>query len=59
MSTIIVFFCCIGKTFVGTDYSALTEEIESIHNAPNFEVGGRVSITKYKNILSKGCFENW
>ena len=29
------------------------------HKAPKFEVGDRVSITKYKNIFSKDYTEKW
>ena len=37
----------IGKKHIDTDYSDLTEEIESTHEAPKFKVGDRVRITKY------------
>ena len=36
------------------DYSALNEKIESSDKAPKFKVGVRVTITKHKNIFSKG-----
>ena len=36
------------------DYSALCEEIETNHKAPKFKVEGRVRISKYKKILTKG-----
>ena len=53
------YYRSIDKKSVGADYSAFTEEIESIHKAPKFKVGDRVKITKYKNIFSKGYTENW
>lgn len=37
----------------------LAEEVESHGKLPTFGVGGRVGITKYKNILSKDFMENW
>ena len=27
--------------------------------APKFKIGGRIKITKYKNIFSKGYTKNW
>ena len=36
------------------DYSALCEEIETNHKAPKFKVEGRVTISKYQKILTKG-----
>ena len=32
---------------------------ESSHKSHKFKVGGRVRITKYKNIFSKGYTKNW
>ena len=49
----------IGKTPTHTDYSALTEEIESSHKAPKFKVGDKFRVIKYKNIFSKGYTNNW
>ena len=49
----------IGKKPIHANYSVLTEEIESSHKAPIFKVGDKVTITKCKNIFSKGCTENW
>ena len=49
----------IGKKSVDADYSALTEEIESSHKAPNFKVGDRVRITNYRGIFSKACSKSW
>ena len=49
----------IGKKSIDADYSALTEKIESSHEAYKFKVGNRVRITKYKNIFSKGYTDNW
>ena len=48
----------IGKKFVDTDYSALTEEIKTNPQAPKFKVGDRVRITKYQSIFSKGYSKN-
>ena len=44
----------INKKPINADYSALTEKIETNPKAPKFKVNGRVRITKYKNIFSKG-----
>ena len=49
----------IGKKSADDDYSALAEENESSYKAPKFKIGGRVRITKYKNIFSKGYTEDW
>ena len=49
----------IGKKPINVDYFALTEKIESNPKAPKFKVNGRVRITKYKNLFSKGYTENW
>ena len=49
----------INKKPINADYSVLTENIESNTKAPKFKVKDRVRITKYKNIFSKGCTENW
>ena len=43
----------IGKKPLGTDYSALTEEIEKNPKATKFKVDDRAWIIKYKNIFSK------
>ena len=43
---------------INTDYSALTEKIETNHKAPKFKVNDRARITKYKNIFSKGYTEH-
>ena len=48
-----------GKKPIDTDYSGLTEEIESNYKAPKFKVGDRVRTTKYQIIFSKGYFQNW
>ena len=37
----------------------MTGEIESIRKAPQFKVGNRFKIIKYKNIFSKGYTNNW
>ena len=49
----------ITKKPTNTDYSALTEKIETNPKAAKFKVNDRVRITKYKNISSKGYTENW
>ena len=49
----------ISKKPVNADDSDLTEKIESNSKAPKFKVNDIVRITKYKNIFSKGCTENW
>ena len=37
----------------------MIEKIETNPKAPQFKVNGRIRITKYKNIFSKGYTENW
>ena len=37
----------------------MTEKIETNLKARKFKVNDRVKITKYKNIYSKSCTENW
>ena len=49
----------LGSKPIDTDYSYLTKKIETNAKARKFEIGGRVRITKYKNIFSKGYTENW
>ena len=49
----------INKKPINADYSFSTENIESKPKTPKFKVNDRVRITKYKNILSKHCSENW
>ena len=49
----------IGKKPVDADYSALNKEIETNPKSSKFKVGGRVIITKYKNIFSKSYSETW
>ena len=46
-------------TPIDADYCALTEEIESIHEASKFKGRNRVSITRYKSIISKVYTINW
>ena len=48
----------IGKKPIGINYSALSEKIETNPRAPKVKVGGRVRITKNKNIFSKGYTKN-
>ena len=48
----------INKKPINTDYSALSEKTETNLKAPKFKVNDRVRITKYKNILRKGCTES-
>ena len=45
INTIIIIIVLLIKN---TDYSSLLEEIVSNHEAPKFNVGDRVRITKYK-----------
>ena len=49
----------INKEPININYSAPTENIEINLKAPRFEINDRMRITKYKNIFSKGCTENW
>ena len=49
----------INKKPVNADYSTSTENIEINPKALKFKVNGRVRITKYKNVFSKGCTESW
>ena len=49
----------LAKKPVDADYSALTEEIQKNFKAPKFKAGERVRITRYKDLFSKGCTENW
>ena len=49
----------INEKLINTDYSALTEKIGANLKASKFKVNDRVRISKYKNIFSKGCTENW
>ena len=49
----------IDKKPINADYSALTEKIETNHEAPKFKVNDRVTIAKYKNIFNKSYIENW
>ena len=59
MNTIILIIILFWKKPIHADYSALTKEIESSHKAPDFKVGDRNRITKYKNNFSKGYTGNW
>ena len=47
----------INKKPINTDYSVLTEKIETNPIALKFKVNDRVKIIKYKNIFSKGYTE--
>ena len=49
----------INKRPINADYSTLTEKHWDEFKAPKLKVNDRVRITKYKNIFSKGCTENW
>ena len=46
-----------NKILINVDYSALTGKIEITPRALKLKVNGRVRITKYKNIFSKGYTE--
>ena len=48
----------IGKKPIDADYSALSKEIELRDKAPEFKVGDRVRLTKYKNIFTKSYTAN-
>ena len=45
--------------YVDVSYSAQHKEIESNNRVRKFNVGGKVKITKCKNIFSKSYTENW
>ena len=49
----------INKKPINSNYSALTETIETNHKAPKYRVNDRIRITKCKNIFNKGYTENW
>ena len=49
----------IGKNPIDTDYSALSEKVETNLKSPKLKFGDKVRITKYKNFSSKGYTENW
>ena len=46
MNTVIAIIVLSAKKPIDTDYSALTEKIESSHKASKFKVRDRVRITK-------------
>ena len=47
----------IGKKTIDANYSVSGEEIEIKSKLPEFKIGDRVIITKYKNMFSKGYNE--
>ena len=47
------------KAINNADYSALTEKIETISQAPKFKANDRIRITKHNNIFSEFFKENW
>ena len=49
----------IYKKPIDTDYSVLTEKIETNHKDSKFKVNDNVRITKYNNIFNKAYTENW
>ena len=49
----------INKKSINTDYSTLTQNIDTNSKAPKFTVNDTVRITKYKNIFSKSYTKNW
>ena len=49
----------INRKPINTDYSALTEKVETNPKAPKFKVNDKFRIAKYKNIFSKGNTKNW
>ena len=52
------YYRSVGKKPIDADYLDLTEEIESIYEAPKFRIGDRVRISIYKNNFSKGYTKN-
>ena len=53
MNTIILVIVVLVEKPIHSDYSALTEDIESIHKSFKFQDKDRVRITKYKNIFRR------
>ena len=53
------YYYSIGKNPIDTDYSALSEKVETNLKSPKFKFGDTVRITKYKNFSSKSYTENW
>ena len=49
----------IRKKPVNTDYSTLSEKIETSSKLAKFKVGYRARIAKYKQIFSKDYTANW
>ena len=49
----------VGKKPINADYLILTKKTEANPKTRKFKVNGRVRITKYKNIFSKGYTKNW
>ena len=47
-----------NKKPINSDYSALTEKIETNSKFPKSRVNDRVRVTKYKNILETDYFKN-
>ena len=52
-------YCIICMTYFKADYSVFTKNIKTNHKASKFKVNGKVRITKYKNVFSKGYTKNW
>ena len=48
----------LNKKPINSDYSALTEKIETNSKFPKSKVNDRVRVTKYKNILETDYFKN-
>ena len=49
----------VNEKSINTDYSAMTEKIQSNPKAPKFKVNNRILITKDKDFFSKVYTENW
>ena len=49
----------IYKKHIDFGYSTFTAKVKTSPKAPKLKVGDRVSITKNKNIFSKGFTKNW
>ena len=49
----------IDKKPIDANYGALTENIDTNSKVLKFNVNDTVRITKYKNIFSKDCTDNW
>ena len=53
-NTIILIIILLIKSPINTDYSTLTEKIETNPKAPKYKFNDRIRITKHKIIIIKG-----